>query len=174
MTRNSLKSAGAAFAFLLVILGGFEGLRLVGYNDIAGVPTYCYGKTGPEAIVGKLYPRELCEDLLSEEGMKYWEAVDRRVKSAMTLWQWVAVTSWTYNFGEGALMKSTLLKLANQGDWLGACHELPKWNKARKGRGGALVVVWGLVKRRTIEMFICRGYIFDIEYSPNHRPGPPR
>lgn len=173
MTRADLTKPGAAFALVLLLLGMFEGLRLVGYTDIAGVPTFCYGQTGKDAVVGKRYPRELCDELLSEEGYKYWEAVDSAVKSEMTPWQWAALTLYSYNMGVGALKSSTMLAIANQGRWVDACHELPKWNRARKGAGGPKIVWPGLVKRRTVEMFLCLGYVFDDEFSPNHRTRKP-
>lgn len=167
---NRFQKAGASFAFLLAVLGGYEGLRLTGYLDVAAVPTYCYGKTGPEAIVGKTYPKELCERLLSEEGMKVWQAVDRRVTSPMTPWQWVALASLTYNIGEGAFAKSTVLRLANRGDWVGACNAILMWNRITDPRTGQKVVSRGLANRRASERLICLGYAFDADFSPNHRP----
>ncbi|WP_374374536.1 lysozyme [Dongia sp.] len=167
---NRFKRAGAAFAFLIAILGGYEGLRLTGYLDIAGIPTYCYGKTGPEAVVGKIYPQDLCEKLLTDEGYKVWEAVDRRVKSKMTPWQWVALASLVYNIGDGAFAKSTVLRLANAGDWVGACNAILAWNKITDPRTGKKVVSKGLANRRASERLICLGYAWDADFSPNHRP----
>lgn len=161
---------GAAFAFFLFLLAGFEGLSLVGYFDVAGVATYCYGQTGPGAVVGKKYPKELCDRLLSESGMEAWEAADRRVTRDMEPWQWVAFADFIYNFGEGAFANSTLLRKFNAGDTIGACNELSKWNKAFDPRKGVKVVVKGLVNRRRAEWLLCTGYAFDEFYSPNHRP----
>lgn len=155
------------------MLMGFEGLSRVGYLDIAGVPTFCYGQTGRAAVVGKVYPKDLCDELLSEEGYKFWEAVDSVVTSDMSPWQWAALTLYSYNMGVGALKSSTMLKLANAGRWIDACHELPRWNKARKGTGGPKIPWKGLTRRRSVEMFICLGYIFDEEFSPNHRTRKP-
>ena len=61
----------------------------------------------------------------------------------------VALTSWTYNVGASAACSSTLARLANAGDWRGACNQLPRWNRA----GG--VVVRGLTNRREAEQSIC-------------------
>lgn len=169
---KKLTKAGLGIGALVTVLLGFEGMKNVGYRDIAGIPTNCGGHTGPDVIVGKYYPDEVCEQLMQKDSYKAWEAVDRRVRGEMTLYQWVALASWTYNFGEGALKSSTMLRLANEGDWVGACNELPKWNKAddptRPGKN--LVVSRGLITRRAQERLLCLGYVFDEEYSPNHRP----
>lgn len=113
---------------------------------------------------------QMCRDLLAKDAYRFWEAVDGMVKVDMTPWQWAALTSFAFNMGVGALEDSTLLKMVNRGDWRGACHQLPRWNKARDARTGKRVVWPGLVKRRTAEMFLCLGYVFDDEYGPNHRP----
>lgn len=160
--------AGAAFGFFLGFLGTQEGLSLVGYRDIAGVETYCYGQTGPEAVAGRVYPRELCEKLLSESGRKAWDAADRYVTPPMQPWQQIAFASHIYNFGEGAFARSTMLRKFNAGDVIGACNELPRWNKARVR--GELRPVRGLIIRREKERLLCMGYAFDSFYGPNHRP----
>lgn len=169
MTRADLKKPGAAFGLLLTLLLGFEGVRYVAYRDVAGVPTICAGHT-EGVVMGQVASPEICRDLLSKDAYRYWEAVDRLVKVDMEPWQWAALSSFAFNMGIGALESSTLLRLANQGRWVDACHELPKWNKARRGADGPKVVWPGLVKRRTQEMFICLGYVFDDEYGANHRP----
>jgi lysozyme len=48
---------------------------------------------------------------------------------------------------------STLRKMANVGDWVGACAQLDRWNKA----GGR--VVRGLVYRRADERAVCEGRV---------------
>jgi lysozyme len=60
-----------------------------------------------------------------------------------------AIVSFTFNVGEGNLRRSTLLRKLNAGDIVGACNELPRWNKA----GGR--VLPGLVKRRAEERALC-------------------
>jgi lysozyme len=167
---NKLKAPGAAFALFLVVVAGFEGLRRTAYLDIAGVPTVCYGHTGPEVRVGMKLSQAECEELLAKDAEWAWHAVDKHVRGEMTPAQWVALASWTFNFGEGALKSSTMLRLANEGDWLGACNELPKWNKALNPKTGRKEVVRGLVLRRAAERLLCLGYAFDHEFSPNHRP----
>lgn len=172
MKRSDFKHPGGALAIVIALLTVFEGVRYVAYRDVAGVPTICAGHT-EGVVMGMTATKEMCDELLSEEGQKFMAAVDKRVTSDMEPWQWAALSLFSYNMGIGALEASTMLKLANQGRWEAACHELPKWNKARRGAGGPKVVWPGLVKRRTQEMFICLGYIFDEEFSPNHRPRKP-
>ena len=61
----------------------------------------------------------------------------------------IAFVSWIYNVGEGNARKSTLVKKVIAGDFIGACDELLKWNKA----GGK--VVKGLANRRIDERELC-------------------
>lgn len=169
MTRADLKKPGAAFALVILMLMGFEGVRHTAYRDVAGVPTICAGHT--EGVkMGMTATDAVCRDLLSKDAYRFWEAVDGLVKVDMDPWQWAALTSFAFNMGIGALEDSTLLKLVNRGDWTAACHQLPRWNKARDARTGKRAVWPGLVKRRTAEMFLCLGYVFDAEYGANHRP----
>lgn len=172
MTRVDIKKAGAGFALLLSLLLGFEGVRQVAYRDVAGVPTICVGHT--EGVrMGMTATEQMCRDLLSDDAYTFWEAVDGAVKSDMSPWQWAAWTSFAFNMGVGAFNGSTLLRLANEGKIEAACRELPKWNKAKRGPGGPKVPLRGLTKRRSVEMFTCLGYIFDEEFSPNHRTHKP-
>jgi lysozyme len=60
-----------------------------------------------------------------------------------------ALVSFTYNVGAGAFRTSTLLKKLNAGDTVGACNQLPRWNKA----GGK--VLPGLTRRRAAEQALC-------------------
>jgi lysozyme len=65
--------------------------------------------------------------------------------------EWDAVVSWTYNVGEHAACKSTLVRKLKAGDYEGACNELPRWNKVQ-GRE-----VRGLSLRRERERQQCLG-----------------
>jgi lysozyme len=112
----------------------------------------CYGETrGVEQ--GDTYTPEECATMLSVALADYR---DRLVTCIPALPQQpegvqVALVSWSYNVGTGAACGSTLARLANAGDWLGACNQLPRWNRA----GG--VVVRGLSNRREAEQALCLG-----------------
>lgn len=133
----------------LELVKEFEGLRLEAYLDPVGVWTIGYGHTSmagpPEVKKGMKLTSKEAEDLLLRDLKKYEDAVDRLVKVDLNDNQHAALSSFTYNLGEGNLKKSTLLKKLNDGDYSGASAEFPKWNKA----GGKILK--GLTRRREAE-----------------------
>lgn len=147
---NKVKIVGTGFAFLVLILGGFEGYRYVSYPDIVGVWTICAGHTR-DVKPGDTATAEECRALLRSEAQEYWDAVDRMVTVPMRPREHIAFTSLAYNIGLEAFARSTLLKRANAGQMVAACNEILRWNRA----GGR--VVRGLVKRRRAEHDICLG-----------------
>ena len=140
----------ASAAVLAAFVGGWEGLRTEAYLDAVNVPTICYGET----LNVKLGDRTTIADcdamLISRLGqfedelnkcLDYEETIPVNAK--------IAFISWAYNVGSGAACRSTLVRKANAGDLIGACQELPRWNKA----GGR--VLRGLVRRRAAEREMC-------------------
>ena len=123
----------------------YEGLFTKAYVCPAGVLTIGYGHTGPDVKPGQRITEAQAEQLLRQDMSKFEAAVKRQVKVPLTQGQFDALTSFTFNCGEGALKKSTLLKKLNAGDYAGAQAEFQKWNK-----GGGRVLP-GLVKRRAEE-----------------------
>jgi len=147
---SKAKIVGTGFAFLVLILGGFEGYRTVAYRDIAGVLTICAGHTrGVQP--GDTATMQECRALLNEEAQEYWDEVDRLVIPPMKPREQIAFTSLAYNIGLDAFARSTLLVRANAGQMLAACNEILRWVHA----GGKIVP--GLVKRRKAEHDICIG-----------------
>ncbi len=69
-------------------------------------------------------------------------AVNMLVTVPLNQNQFDALVSFTYNVGEGHLESSTLLKLLNQGDYMGAADQFLRWNKV----DGQIIL--GLVRRR--------------------------
>jgi lysozyme len=129
-----------------------EGLVLETAPDPIGIPTACFGETGPHIKLGKRYTPEQCRDMLQRRMSAMWSEVSACIKREITVNQGVALLSWTYNVGVGAACKSTLMKRLNRGDppssW---CPELLRW---RFANGRELP---GLKKRRKAEMEICLG-----------------
>lgn len=147
---SKVKIAGSGFAFLILILGGFEGYRTIAYRDIVGVWTICAGHTDG-VQPGDTATKEECRALLNEEAREYWDEVDRLVIPPMRPREQIAFTSLAYNIGMDAFARSTLLRYANSGNMAAACLQILRWNMA----GGR--VVPGLVKRRQAEHDICIG-----------------
>jgi GH24 family phage-related lysozyme (muramidase) len=87
--------------------------------------------------------------MLEEEIVAYEKGLDRCLKADVPIGAKIAFVSWTYNVGVGAACRSTLVRKANAGDLVGACNELPRWNRA----GGK--VIRGLTNRRVSEREMC-------------------
>jgi lysozyme len=86
-----------------------------------------------------------CEAQFAKELAIYEDAVEKYVKVPLNQNQFDALVSFVYNCGPGALQKSTLLKVLNQGKYSQVPAQLARWNKA----GGK---VWpGLTRRRAAE-----------------------
>lgn len=162
---NKLILAGASGTLALTsayLIIPFEGEVVnekgnhVVYKDIVGINTACWGQTGADLdgrkpSAGVTYTQEYCEKWYLKELIKYNKAMKKHVKVELKPYEEVAYTSFVWNVGETNFKNSTLLKKLNSGDRVGACNELPRWNKA----GG--VVVKGLTNRRLHEQKVCLG-----------------
>lgn len=122
-----------------------EGLRLEAYRCSGGILTIGYGHTAgvvPGMIINKIQAEKF---FLEDLEQKAEAIINRLVKIPLTQGQYDALVSFVFNLGAGNLMKSTLLKLLNAGDYTGAAEQFERWNKS----GGKVTA--GLVKRRAEE-----------------------
>jgi lysozyme len=133
----------------------FEGLRLHAYICAAGVLTIGYGHT-KSVRRGQQITEQQAEDLLREDLRHFEEAVERLVTVHLEQHEFDALVSFTFNVGEGALAKSTLLRKLNAGDKQDAAHEFGKWVKAGK------VTLSGLVRRRKAEQALFEGHASQV------------
>jgi lysozyme len=145
--RPPSKRAGWC-AIAVVCVAGFEGLRTSAYLDPVLIPTICYGETkgvrmGDRATVDE------CQGMLADSLEIANKQVDSCVRVPMPDTRRAALVSFAYNVGGGNLCSSTLVRKLNAGDTVGACNELPRWNRA-KG-----FVLPGLTKRREAERQMC-------------------
>lgn len=142
--------AGALLATAIATVGGWEGLKLVAYRDIVGVPTVCFGETRGVKM-GDRHTREECEAMLGD-ALKEFEAGMRaclKDPDGLPEGAYAAFLSVSYNIGTGAFCRSSMARLANAGNLPAACDALLMWNKA----GGR--VVRGLTNRRIAERELC-------------------
>lgn len=153
--NNGSRKVALAAALATALAVPAEGLRQVAYYDPPGVLTVCYGTTGKDVVKGRVYTIDECKALLNREMLKAVQAVERCAPNAP-----VNVTAAfgdaSYNLGEKIACDTTASTAARklaQGDWVGACQELPKWDKARVA--GVLVPLPGLTKRREAERQLC-------------------
>ena len=139
-------------AAALVGIAVHEGYRGEAYEPVKGdVPTIGFGTTEGVEMGDRTTP-ERALILLLKDANKFQNAVKRCAPVPMYQYEFDAYVSLTYNIGEGAFCKSTLVKKLNAGDYGGACQEIRKWDKF-KGKP-----LPGLTKRRQEEYQKCLGY----------------
>lgn len=128
----------------------FEGFREAPYRCPAGVPTIGYGSTryadGTHVnLTDKAITRAQADDIMRAALKEYEDAVSRYVSVTLNQHQYDALVDFAYNAGAKSLLKSTLLRKLNAGDYAGAEQEFDRWVYC-DGR-----VLPGLVRRRLAE-----------------------
>ncbi|WP_315128089.1 glycoside hydrolase family protein [Comamonas antarctica] len=120
--------------------------------------TVCNGITGAGVVAGKWYSPAACYQLergrylaaerAAQRLLKHWRSYDPLVQGQFI--------DFLHNKGEGAFTTSTMLRKANAGDLMGACHENPRWNKGTVA--GLQQVLPGLQLRGDANEVICRAW----------------
>lgn len=142
--------AGTVGVAAIALVGAWEGLRLVAYKDVVGVPTVCYGETYGVKM-GDRHTKAECDAMLLASLKKHERGMRKCLKNpdAIPPKSYVTFVSLTYNIGVGAFCRSTARKRLNSGDYKGACNAATWFNKA----GGRTIK--GLVNRRSAEHRMC-------------------
>lgn len=155
--RNKRITTALAIATTLAIPA--EGLRQVAYHDPVGILTICYGDTN-NVMPGQTATLEDCKARLDAEMLKAVQQVEHCVPD-LPVNVLAAFGDAVYNMGPGIACdttKSTAARLLKAGDMVGACMQLPRWNKVRTAVGTFSLP--GLTKRRNAEMQVClRGLV---------------
>ena len=126
------------------LIKSFEGCRLEAYKCPAGIWTIGYGHTaGVEK--GQKITQEQAETFLKQDLKRFENVINEVVRVAITQNQFDALVSFTYNVGIGALKTSTLLRLLNSADYIGAAEQFDRWVFAGQ------IKLAGLVRRRKAE-----------------------
>lgn len=146
--KSAIAGSAAALAAATALIGHFEGMRLQAYRDAVGVATICYGETLGVSM-GDTATKAECDEQLGERIAWFEGQLDACLTRDVPVGMKIALVSWTYNVGARNACRSTLVHKANAGDLLGACDELPRWNRA----GGR--VLRGLTNRRLTERQMC-------------------
>ena len=147
MSKAKLAAIGLTAAVGLV--ASFEGLRQYVYPDAVGIPTVCYGHTGPDVKYGTLKTRQECQNLLEADLWAAYDGMRYCTNVRLTEGERIAYTSFVFNVGGRAYCQSSLVRKLNAGDRVGACHELSKWIYAKRRP------LPGLVSRRAEELRYC-------------------
>ncbi|NJR64222.1 MAG: lysozyme [Leptolyngbyaceae cyanobacterium CRU_2_3] len=139
----------------LRLLKAFEGLRLEAYIDAVGVLTIGYGTT-TNVFPGMKITEAQAEEFLKRDLIKFENAVIDLIEVSLNEDQFSALVSFVYNVGEGALAGSTLRRLLNQRDYLGAADQFLRWNKGNNGE------LPGLTRRRKAERLLYLSQDFTV------------
>ena len=134
----------------LALIKQFEGFSVRPYLCPAGVPTIGYGATYyPDGKKVTMRDKPVLEAdataMLRSMLVQYENGVERYVQVPITQGQFDALVSFAYNLGLAALKGSTLLRLVNERNFVGAAAQFSRWNKA-SGK-----VLPGLTRRREAE-----------------------
>lgn len=162
MSRNLSKAIDLIKSFEGILDGDPSTVNLDPYMCPAGYWTIGWGHVvrDPQGrpIKGKdkkqrardVYPDGLtmieAEVLLGDDIRRFSAGVERLIKVEISDAQFCALVSFAFNVGVGALERSTLLRLINQGDLDKAPAQFLRWTKA----GGKELA--GLKRRREAEI----------------------
>lgn len=131
-----------------------EGTRQWAYRDPIGLPTICMGST-KGVKMGDFRTLNECKLLLTKEMSDVISAVDS-CRPGLPIPVLAAFADAAYNLGPNIACntaKSSAARYLKAGQYLSACGELPKWDKARVM--GVMVALPGLTKRRHLEKDLC-------------------
>jgi GH24 family phage-related lysozyme (muramidase) len=133
MSLRKKVAAGAAAVVIATatpFIAKWEGLETKAYRDIVGVPTVCYGETRGVKM-GDTYTREQCIAMLQRGVTEFYTKLQPCMTNpTIPVGVQASMLELAYNVGTGAVCKSTMMRLANQGKFKEACNELGKWVKA--------------------------------------------
>lgn len=150
MNRTSmagLSISGIALIGLLVA----EGYRDTAYIPVPGdVPTIGFGTTKNVRMGQRIEVTQALTSALIDV-QRFEGAMKRCVTVPLHQYEYDAYVNLTYNIGEGAFCRSTLVRLLNREDYNGACKQILRWDKF-KGRP-----LRGLTVRREKEYAMCMG-----------------
>lgn len=153
MTRTQTVVAAVAIACGCAVPA--EGLRQVAYRDPVGVLTVCYGDTD-NIDPRRVYSLDECKARLADDMRESVDEVERCTGGRLNANQLAAFSDAVYNLGATVAcdpQRSTAARLIREGNYDGACKQLPRWDKASVG--GVMVSLPGLTKRRAKEMELC-------------------
>lgn len=141
----------AVLALAAPLIQKYEGLKQDVYFDVVGVPTVCWGHTGPDVVPGRKYSMDECRKFLRDDMAEANSHVNRCIPGPKPLSVEAALTSFVFNLGPGPLCypNRTPRKWALLGNWPKLCVSL----EAYKFAGGR--VYSGLVLRRADERAMC-------------------
>lgn len=150
MNRTALAGLSISGVALIGLLAA-EGFRDTAYIPVPGdVPTIGFGTTDSVRMGQRIEVTQALGRALVDV-QKFEGAMKRCVTVPLHQYEYDSYVSLTYNIGEGAFCRSTLVRLLNKEDFSGACKQILRWDKF-KGKP-----LRGLTVRREKEYKMCTG-----------------
>lgn len=134
----------------IAFIKDFEKCRLSAYADSKGVWTIGWGHTGPDVYQGVKWAQSHADATLIEDLVSAERCVNTSVRCKLSQAQFDALVSLVYNIGAGAFGNSTIRRMLNLCDTVGAALQFRRWNKVTHA-DGRVDVVAGLTLRRAAE-----------------------
>lgn len=106
----------------------FEKLELTAYLDQRGIPTIGWGHTGPEVHIGLVWTALQAALALGRDLIAAERIVTIGTRTVLNQNQFDALVSLAFNIGAGNFMASTLRKMLNAGDIVGAGAQFVRWD----------------------------------------------
>lgn len=127
----------------VALIKRFEGCSLTAYPDAGGIWTIGWGHT--PAHQGQVITQAKADAWLESDLQAAASYVQAYVKVTLTPAMYDALTSFVFNIGSGAFLRSTVLKRLNEGNYFDVPAEMLRWRRA----GGRVLL--GLLRRRIAE-----------------------
>lgn len=118
------------------------------YFDIGGVATVCDGHTG-NVDMSRIYTPQECMSFRNEDILKHQAGIAECITVPISQNEMDAYTLFASNIGVNAYCTSSVLKVLNKGDNVGACYLMSQYTYVKKQ------YVQGLMNRRKFEISMC-------------------
>jgi lysozyme len=145
----------AGLSLAATLIAGFEGERTHAYVDPAGIVTICDGtlvyQDGTKVKIGDVRSHEQCLNLLSGDVKLRVSKMQPMLQVPVTPKTAASMVSFAYNVGLGPF--KLVASDFNAGQPVAGCNRMRLYSRARIN--GKLVVLPGLVTRRTMEANLC-------------------
>jgi lysozyme len=138
--------------YAIFVLKQLEGFSRKAYLD-GKYYSIGFGHNGPDVQEDQICSYGEAEAYLHKDISKVEKAINSMVRVPLTGCQFDALCEFSYNIGTEEFLGSTLLRLLNKGDYIGASIELRRWKY--KTVNGKKVISNVLENRRelTLKMF---------------------
>jgi lysozyme len=133
-----------------ILIKQFEGCKLEAYQDQRGVWTIGFGQTGPNIKQGLTWTQAQADQALEQTMSFLWKRLDHALGRDLLPQQAAAVLSLGYNIGIGALERSEMWKMLQDGQTGPAAERFTSFDKIRLP-SGLLQTDVGLLNRRKAE-----------------------